>query len=419
MTNLPPDQPEPLESQKLDNTPLQTTRISSVSDLDAHRGAWRTLAHGAPMRSPEWLLVWWQFYAKPDDELCVLLFHEQEGSLAGLAPLYIETLGNRRTVRLLGSGEASTNHTTWLAVAGQENRISTAVAQFLLGLKPAWNSVQFDSVDADDMAVNATAAYVVEHGCLVRRKPLHNCWRIALPSTWEDYLMMLSRSHRKRCRALHQRYFESGRVQIHTVSGPADFHRGFEILLQLHSDRWGEPAKPLGCFSDQRFRKFHETVALELLKTNQLLLVWLECDGKPIAVEYQFIDTTTVYSYLAGMDTSVTEFPPGNLSVAASLQLAIAHGCTRFDLSRGDQPYKANWRATPMACHNIRIWPNNLSGRLEHAVWGMRNLANSGKKLAVTRIKASVPPRFIDVWRQIHSTVSGKRRGPRKVGSSK
>jgi CelD/BcsL family acetyltransferase involved in cellulose biosynthesis len=371
------------------------------------------------MRSPEWLLVWWQFYAAPDDELCVLLFHEQGGTLIGLAPLYIETQGNRRSVRLLGSGEASTNHTTWLAAAGQEHRVSIAVAQFLLGLKPDWNSLQFDSVDADDMAVNATAEYMAEHGCLMRRKLSHNCWKIALPSTWEEYLMMLSRSHRKRFRKLRECYFESGRIQVHTVTGPADFQRGFEILLQLHSNRWGEPAKPLGCFSDQRFREFHETVAIELLKRNQLLLVWLECDGRPIAVEYQFIDTTTVYSYLAGMDTTVTEFPPGNLSIAASLQFAISKGCTCFDLSRGDQPYKANWRATPMVCHHISIWPDNLSGRLEHAVWGMRNLASSGKKVAVTWIKASVPPRIIDVWRRTYSTVTGKRRGPRKVGSSK
>jgi CelD/BcsL family acetyltransferase involved in cellulose biosynthesis len=228
---------------------------------------------------------------------------------------------------------------------------------------------------------------------------------------------MLSGSHRKRCRSLHQRYFESGRVRVHKVTSTADFHRGFEILLQLHSARWGEPAKPLGCFSDQRFREFHKTVALELLKRNQLLLVWLEYDGRPIAVEYQFIDKKTVYSYLAGMDTSVTEFPPGNLSIMASIQCAIAEGCDFFDLSRGDQPYKTGWRAVPTASYGIRIWPDHISGRLEHSMWGMCNLTESGKKLAVKWIKARVPPRFIDVWRRMYSSMTGKRRGPRKVGT--
>ena len=370
------------------------------------------------MRSPEWLLVWWQHYCAPNDELCVLLFHEQGGALVGVAPLYIEIRGKRRTVRLLGSGAASTNHTTWLAAAGRENLVSSAVAQFLLGLLPRWHSVQFDAVDVDDLAINATVRQLVGNGCLARSKPLDNCWKIALPATWEEYLMMLSKAERKRCRRLQHLFIESGRVRVHKVSSPADFQRGFAILLQLHSARWGEAGKQLGCFSDQRFREFHEKVALELLKTEQLLLVWLEFDGRPIAVEYQFIDKKTVYSYQAGMDLSVSEFSPGSLSILASIQLAIAQGCDYFDLSRGDQPYKAHWRATPTACHGVRIWADQVSGRMEHAIWGMCNLVESRKKLAVKWIKARVDPRCIDLWRQMHQAVTGKRRGPRKVGSS-
>ncbi|MGB9082393.1 MAG: GNAT family N-acetyltransferase, partial [Desulfuromonadaceae bacterium] len=310
------------------------------------------------------------------------------------------------------------NHTTWLTATGWEDRISRAVAQFLLDLKPAWDCVQFDSVDVDNIAINTTVTYLTEKGFLVRKKPLHNCWKIVLPSTWEEYLMLLSRSHRKQCRSLHQRYFETGRILVHKISSTVDFHRGFDILLQLHSTRWSEPTKPLGCFSDQRFRKFHETAAMELLKRNQLLLVWLEYEGRPIAVEYQFIGKKTVYSYLAGMDPSVTEFSPGNLSILASIQAAFAHGCESYDFSRGDQPYKAHWRATPTACNDVRIWPNDLSGRLEHAACGVINLAELGKKWTVQWIKSMVSPHFIQVWRQVHYTVTGKRKGPRRVGSS-
>ena len=406
-------------SLNVKNTPLQTTRIRCPSDLEDSLGAWRALADGVPMRSPEWFLVWWKFYAEPDDELCVLLFHEPGGTLVGLSPLYIQVVGKRRTVCLLGSGDASTNHTTWLAATGWENQVSTAVAQFLLGLKPAWNSVHFDSADAHDVAIDATVSYLAEKGYLVGKRPLHNCWRISLPATWDGYLKMLSRTHRQRCLKLQRQLLESGRVQVHRVTNEADFSRGFGILLQLHAARWGEPAKPLGCFSDQRFREFHETIALELLKRNQLLLVWLEYDGRPIAAEYQFVDKKAVYSYQAGMDPSVTEFPPGNLSIMTSIQYAIAHGLKSFDFSRGDQPYKGNWRATPTACYDIRIWPDNISGRLEHAMWGMRNLAESGRMQAVKWVKARVPHHYINVWRQLHSAVTGKRRGPRKVGSSK
>lgn len=419
MQNLLPNQIEPLVSLKVNNSLLQTTRIHSVSDLDAYSDAWRVLADGAPMRSPEWFLVWWKFYAEPNDELCVLLFNDSEGTLVGLAPLYIQITGKRRTVCFLGSGNVSTNHTTWLSAPGWEHRVSNAVAQFLLGLNPDWNCVQFDSTDTDDVAINATVTYMVENGCLSRRAPLHNCWIIALPPTWEEYLQMLSRLQRKRCRKLQREYLDSGRVKVCQVTGEAVFSRGFEILLQLHAARWGEATKPLGCFSDQRFRAFHETVAQELLKRNQLLLVWLELDGIPIAVEYQLIDQKTVYSYQAGMDPTVTEFSPGALSIMASIQCAIVHGCETFDLSRGDQPYKAHWRATPTACNDVRIWPDHLSGRLEHTMWGIRNRAESERMRAVKWVKSRISQHYIDVWRRVNSAISGKRWGPRKVGRSK
>jgi CelD/BcsL family acetyltransferase involved in cellulose biosynthesis len=368
------------------------------------------------MRSPEWLLSWWQHYAGREDELCVLLFFEQGGALVGLAPLYIGISGNKRTVRLLGSGDASTNHTTWLSAAGVEKRVSHAVAQFLLELDPGWRCVHLDSVDADDGAINATIAYLEGKGCLVRRTPRHNCWRIALPPTWDEYLMMLSRTHRNRCRKLQHQLLKSGRVTVHRVTGDEDFSRGFEILLHLHAARWGEKANPLGCFSDPKLCAFHEKAARELLSQKELLLAWLEYDGKPIAVEYQFIGKKTVYSYQAGMDPTVTEFPPGNLSILISIQYAIAKGCETFDFSRGDQQYKTNWRATPTACHDIRIWPGHISGRLEHALWGMRDLIESRRMRAVKWVKARVPRQFIDVWRRMLSAMTGKRRGPRKVG---
>ncbi len=393
--------------------PLKVTRVREISDLEVYRNAWRDLTAGAPMRSPEWLLTWWQYYAEPGDELCVLLFHEPGGLLVGLAPLYTHSDGKRTTVRLLGSGDASTNHTTWLAAAGWEAPVSQGVARFLLTVEPGWDGLHFEWVDVDDPAINATVTDLLKNGCLVRKTPRrHNCWKIALPATWDGYLKLLSKTHRKRCRKLQSDFLDTKRVTVHHVTNEANFEQGFDLLLQLHAARWGEPDKPLGFFSDSRFRAFHKAVARTLLDRKQLLLVWLEFSGKPVAVEYQFIDRKAVYSYLAGMDPSVTEFSPGHLSILASLQYAILQHCEYFDLSRGDQSYKANLRAVPEACHDIRIWPDRLSGRIEHAVWGVRNLTARARMLVVRGLKAGVLRRL-----RMLRFPTGKRRLPRNEES--
>ena len=57
----------------------------------------------------------------------------------------------------------------------------------------------------------------------------------------------------------------------------------------------------------------------------------------------------------------MAEYSPGKLSMMAAIQFAIDQGCEFFDLLRGDEPYKANWRAAPVACHDLRVWQNQVS----------------------------------------------------------
>jgi CelD/BcsL family acetyltransferase involved in cellulose biosynthesis len=393
---------------------LQLIRVSTVSDLDTYRGAWRVLSNEVPMRTPLWLLSWWEHFAEPDDELCILLIMVPEGDLVGVAPLYIHTERNRRTVRLLGSGDVCTNHMTWLTAAGWESSVAREVTRYLLKLQTEWDAVELHAIDADDVAINTTVEHLAESGYLVRRTPRQSNWRITLPSAWEDYLKMLSKSQRKRCRKMQSRFIRSGEVKMHRVASEKDFVKGFEILLRLHATRWGGGEKPLGDFSDPRFHRFHRSVARELLKRKQLLLTWLEYDGTPIAAEYQFTDRNTVYSYQAGMDPSITDFPPGNLSIMATLQFAIANGYETFDLASGDQPYKSNWRATATHCHDIRIWRATFTGRVQHFIWGVRNHAEDIRMQLVRRIKALLPRRCVESVRRMLSFVEGKRRGPRR-----
>jgi hypothetical protein len=355
---------------------IRTTEIKSVSDLLPYLDAWRELAAGAPMRSPEWMLAWQEIYLSSADELCILLFHDLKDSLVGLAPLYLhEARGRNATFRLLGSGDVSTNHTTWFSVSGWEHRVGMEVGKFLLRCRSNWKRLLFESVDEDDVAIAATVNFLVEGGCIMSRRVNPNCWSIKLPATWDDYLRILSRSLRKRCRKLQRRFFDSGRVLVHQVENEADLRDGFDILLKLHAVRWGCAKKPDGVFGDQKFLRFHERISRIFLARGNLRLAWLECDGKPIAVEYQFVDSKAVYAYQAGIDLDEDEYSPGKLSMMAAIQFAIARGCSSFDLLRGDEPYKANWRAVPAACNDYRIWQRGIRSLAEWAIWELFALA--------------------------------------------
>lgn len=382
--------------------PLQTRSVHSSSELRPYLDDWRTLASGAPMRSPEWLLGWWDVYAEPNDELRIILVIDSEGALVGLAPLYLQNRGRLATFRVLGARDNCTHHTDWLSAAGRESQVGREVARFLLQCRQDWKRLLFEAVDADSDAIHSTMAHLTEHGCLGHWRQINSCWKINLPDTWDDYLQMLSRSLRKRCRKLQRQFFDSDKIRVRQVKGEADLQEGFEVLLKLHAARWGSEGKPLGVFDDQRFRAFHEKVSRKLLARNQLRLAWLECDGEPVAVEYQFVDSKVVYAYQAGVDLSMDEYSPGKLSMMAAIQFAIAKRCKSFDLLGGDEPYKTHWQASPVACHDLRLWSAGIGGYLEWAIW-------SGYTLAARRLKRIIPPRLITRGLKFASAVKNAR----------
>ncbi len=373
---------------------LQTTEIHTTSDLEPYMDVWEKLAAGAPMRSPDWLLAWWKYYGSPQDRLYILLFNEPGTGAVGLAPLYLQGKGRNAIFRLIGSGNGCTHHATLLTAPEWETRIGVEVARFLLQRKSNWHKLFFESVDTDDAALQAAMNYLAQHGCLVNKRPLPNNWSIELPDTWDRYLMMLSRSLRKRCRKLQRQFFDSGEIEIRQVSAESDLQRGLNILLKLHADRWGNSRNPEGVFSDPKFRGFHETGSRSLLGKKKLRLAWLEHDEKPIAVEYQFYDNKTLYAYQAGIDLAMDEFSPGKLSMMAAIQFAISHGCKSFDLLSGDEPYKSNWRATPSGCHDLRVWQDGIMARTE---WTIRELFT----MALLYLKPKMDPRLIKFIRRI------------------
>jgi CelD/BcsL family acetyltransferase involved in cellulose biosynthesis len=372
------------------NKYLQITRIKSISELETYHDAWHMLAAGAPMRSPEWLLTWWEIYGTADDKLWILRLCNPEGDLVGLAPLYLQDARGKATLRLLGSANDFTHHTNWITAPGYEAQVGKEVARFLIRNKSEWERLLFEAVDADAGAILATIKYLAEKSFLYHKRQIHSVWKIALPETWDKYLMMLSRSHRKRCRKLQRLFFDSGKIHLHLAEDEAGLREGFAVLLKLHGARWGSAKQPLGVFTDQKFQKFHKKISRKLLARKQLRLAWLEYEGKPLAVEYQFFDSKTVYAYQAGVDLSKNDFSPGRLSMMAAIQFAITRGCKFFDLLRGNEPYKKNWRAAPADCFDIRLWQDRLSGRMAWALW-------HGYTTAARYLKPILPPGLINM----------------------
>lgn len=347
---------------------MRVTCYSSPADLAPLAEAWLRLAGGNPFRSPQWLLPWWQHYGA-QRELCVVAVHD-EGMLLGLAPWFVEPRAAAgRVLQFLGSGEVCSDYLGILADEAQQAAVITAIADWLDQPQNArCDLIHLSGICVGDETTSTLAAQLTKCGWTVHQQPGLNTWRIEFDSDWETYVESLSKSHRKQVRRVDRRLVESGEAVLQVASNAEQLEQGLAILIDLHQRRrlsLGEP----GCFADTRFEGFLRATATELLAQDMLRLCWIELRGKPISVEFQLAGGGVTYAYQAGLDPEALDEEPGRIANIATLKHALTSGQRAFDFLRGDEPYKAHWRAQPHASAELRMVPPKMASQLRHGLW--------------------------------------------------
>jgi CelD/BcsL family acetyltransferase involved in cellulose biosynthesis len=361
--------------------------VESLTALEPYASAWDALAGGCVFRSWTWASTWWRHYGEGDArrELRVLLaFREKDGdaaSLVGVLPCYLETRwGTGRVLRLLGDGEACSDHVGLVAMSAEADDAGAALAAHVASCDE-WDLIDFEGVDRDDWATLQFFDRLQLGDCTVSRLLGERCWAIELPATWDEFLALQSKSHRKQLRQMERRVLESDRSRCRAVERGDEFDAAWRTLIDLHQRRRQSLGEP-GCFASPRWAAFHREVAPRLLAEGRLRLSTLELDGQAVAAEYHFAGEQATYAYQGGVDPDRLAEDPGQLSTICSIKRAIEEGHARFDFLRGDEPYKAHWRAAPRQAVRMVAVPPRLWPQLRHRTWnGARELVRGARQL--------------------------------------
>ncbi len=351
--------------------------ITTVKQLAAAgiASVWNRLAAHSPFSSRDWLEAWWRHFGgaanggQPGD-LLTLVVRDEIGQAIGLAPWWLDRSSwTGRVLRFLGSHGVCSDYLGVLAEPRKDEEVAATLADWLTGEAAGqWDLIDLDGIDAEDRVMRQLAAEMKSRGCLINLRPGPSCWRIDLPDTWDGYVAQLSRPLRKRVRRIERNMFESGRAVLLTVEREDELPRAMEILVDLHQRRQISIGNT-GSFASRSFTDFHRDVTRRFLRRGRLRLHWLELDGRPVAAEYGLASRHAIFSYQGGFDPRLEDESPGQLATVATIKLAIAQRFAAFDFLRGDEQYKAHWRATPRASLRIRIVADHASARIRHGVW--------------------------------------------------
>ncbi|MCG8648756.1 MAG: GNAT family N-acetyltransferase [Pirellulales bacterium] len=350
---------------------LQVRRIADFVSLDQVRSQWNELSDGIPFRRFEWLGTWAETYLK-DGQLYVLAATDQQ-KLVGLLPLFRSSIpGRGQCLQWLGAGEVCTDYLGVFARPSFQESVIDAFSQWLVDAarvpEHCWDSIQLDGVDNDETSVRQLQRRMSEFDCTFHRQPALNCWRIQLPASWEEMLAQMSRSHRKQLRRVERRILEAEGTRLVTASDESTLRQGMDVLVRLHQKRRKSLGEP-GCFASSCFSEFLHRAASRLMDSEILRLTWAEMEGQPVAAEFQLAGSQTTFAYQAGVDPQRMDKEPGRLITIAMLQKAIAEGKQGYDFLRGDEPYKAHWRALPRSNCNVRIVAPKAASQLRHGIW--------------------------------------------------
>jgi len=372
----------------------RVVRFSTFDDLIPFAADWDRLAAGNPFRGWAWMSTWWRHYGSGttcsgNRHLYVLAVFDRANRLVGIGPWYVDRAWIAgRVLRLLGTGEVCSEYLGILAEPDMEAEVARALAAWLVEASIAadrWGLVELTAVDEQDQS---TALFVEElrrRGLMVHQRFGPRCWRIELPTTWQEYARMLSRHRRRQLRHLENRFLKSGRAVCYDASRPALLLRAQEILIDLHQRRIGSLGAS-GCFSSERFVAFHRDVMYPLLERGQLQLSWVELDGRPVLAEYVLCGGGVAYSYQSGFAPEHGHLSPGHIGNITVIRRAIARGMSAVDFLRGDEPYKSQWHATPRRTLEFRIAADRPSARCRLGLW----LAGSRAKGWLKRRRNSI-----------------------------
>ncbi|HVX79742.1 MAG TPA: GNAT family N-acetyltransferase [Devosiaceae bacterium] len=315
---------------------LEIKRLESFAALEALEepwwGLWRQSPAATPFQSPAWLLPWWCAFA-PGRLSSVAVW--RDGSLAALAPLYLEDGPLGRRVLPLGIGIS--DYLDVLVRPG-DAEAAMALSQGIAALE------NWDSIELEQLSPGAAGRELpCPQGCVETRAPQDACPGLAIgPDVDESGLPYdipgKRRQHyRRKCRAAAAH----PPVEI-TAPDPRCF---VDQLAALHGARWQEKGEP-GVMADPRVVAFHREAAPELARRGLARFLNISLEGRLAGALYVLAWRDRVATYLSGFDPEFAEVSPVTLLCGEMLRAAVGEGVRDVSFLRGREPYKYHWGAT-------------------------------------------------------------------------
>jgi CelD/BcsL family acetyltransferase involved in cellulose biosynthesis len=177
---------------------------------------------------------------------------------------------------------------------------------------------------------------------------------IALPATWEEYLLRLSAKERGKIAYYGKRLGKRYQTRFYKCESETELRVCLEALFHLHQNRWQTVGQP-GSFESPARRQFYLDLGRRLLAQGRLEFWILDLNGQPAAAQFGFRFGNTVSQLQEGYDRKYSTDSVGYVLRARAIQELIAQGVRTYDFLGGEPGYKTKWGAEPGQYLDLRF----------------------------------------------------------------
>ena len=324
---------------------LKLLVVSDIHDFEALGEVWNKILQKSLdndiFSTWEWIWCWWKHFGK--SRRLRLLIAQNNGEIVGIAPFMISTyslwhVGKLSKVEFIGSPHADYNNFIL---------IKKGLDCLRLFINNLLKFSDWDLLDLRDIRGGSKSADFLRIICNEQNPKLRFfvgtlCPYIKLPNSFEVFMNSLSRNMRRNLRKRMKKICKEHKVKFITHRAFDSIKEAFETFCTLHQKRWRSKGKR-GSTVCTSFKKFHIDVANLFDKKGWLDLQFLTVDDEPVAAAYTFNYNLKKYGYQTGFDPEFSRYGVGNLLKMHLVEECIRKGYREYDLTRGFEPYKANW----------------------------------------------------------------------------
>jgi hypothetical protein len=345
----------------------QVRLVTDGRELEQLADAWRAIGNEHLMRSWDFQRCWIEHFAARD--ALRILVSEENGTVRGILPLVEEKrLWTGRTLINGGSGKACLDDLGIVARTEDAVVVAEDFARFLLQSRELnWEYLDLEGIRTQDPAMQAFADVFTRFNSeLLERRPSPSCWVIDLKADSKGLHIWPKRVRSIMRRAREEQ--DSGEIELSIASTASVAARELEVMERIHQARWKDRGIH-GCFSNESFSGFTRNLLERVCDQGQVFVANLRWRGKPAAGAICFMDSTTLYNYLASMSPDFPEQKPGWKLNGLLADYALSCGRHRLDFMRGDEEYKTRMGTVPVAQERWMISSPKFLGRVHRTLY--------------------------------------------------